>query len=756
MVEISDSKDQKVYIQGWNSGNYVNLVYRDKDGKHVESFKVDWYFCVSEEDYHSVPPAFWDELKKKRLVYRYEVDDRPGYVRIYCQNKPKYKFSTEVNKKEVLLGILEEAGIKPLEADLRNLQKYCIENHVQIAREYKTAYFDIETDDTNREIQIGGSRVVSAGFVDQEGKETWFCEDSERELLQKIADEIRKYDVIVTWNGDKFDVPYLEARFAKKGIQFNFYKEVTHIDLMQLYIPHFRRMSLPSFKLDFISKHFLGVEEGGKYKRGQVIDMFNNDRKSLRRYNLRDCDLLRKLEEKLDVIGSLLSRCLLSGVFLNRATTHELLDMYVLRKTTNVRFPSRSEAYDPDFKYQGGYVVDPIVGLHDNVVILDFKSLYPSIIRTFNVSIDVMRESDDGNCIKSVAGAYFSKARKGIVPKIVDELVSKRDEIKYELPNMDPESVEYKQAYARQYALKTMANSFYGILGYQRSRYFSRKAAESITLGGQFLIKETKKFWENLGFVVVYGDTDSTFVKVEDTSNDVIEEHLKNFHAHVSEVLKEKFNIDKHYIVLENEKMFKRFLLLSKKRYFGHLTDLNKDGTPKTYGRGLDYVKKDTLRYTKRLQKELLVKMTGENPPNVHEALDWLIWQRKKFLHLKPAGEDLAIRTRITKRLDQYSSKGPHVRIAERLKETDPGQFWVGMNIAYIVTDGSTKGKSIEGVSLDDYDGQYDAFYYWNHRIYPALERVLEVSFPRTNWKKWYLKKKCQADKKQSTLENFV
>jgi DNA polymerase I len=996
--------------------------------------------------------------------------------------------------------VLEASNIKALEADLSNLQRFCIDNDVKISHSYKIGYFDVETDDSNKELVIGGSRLVSASFVGNDGSKVFLCHDDEKTLLKMICDEARKWDVVVTWNGDKFDVPFLLARFKMYGIDFNFYKETMHLDLMQLYIQQFRRMSLPSFKLDFISRHFLGNEEGGKIQRGLVITMFNEDRAALEKYNLRDCELLYKLEQKLDVIGSLISRCLLSGVFLNKATTHELLDMFVLRRAKNVRFPSRPEGFDPNFHYEGGYVVDPEVGLHENVIVLDFKcidgnaivptkagfkkakdvivgdivfndkgefpvtavhavkkkeavrikvnsgdelilsrdhrlplvdgtlkqgkdlkvgdrlvvnlqilpntrltkkqrdwcwlmgawfaeghmasgqrstrfprksphritftlgiqenrfaseilrcvksvwknsngslhswsrvnrvrgdprlrdrpekgvrsiminskefyglfsnfrqfelqsalmtiagaslflqsflegdggyvnrtklviacqceakkdrlflvhrllqslgiqsrlhsylsgrgnkawklavpevkkfedivgfyskkrkfeprcpqergkiqkvkflkgnfkmvditvaghpyfvannilshnSLYPSVIRTFNVSPEIIvDENDPCDKIKSPAGIYFKKGEMGIIPKIVDELVVERDKLKYLLPKMDKSSIEYKQVDATQYSLKTMANSFYGILGYQRSRYFLPKAAESITLSGQFAIKATKAYWENLGYKVIYGDTDSVFVEIRDLTDAQIEEKLVGLHEFLRKELQEKFNISKHWLVSEYEKRFVKFLLISKKRYFGLLAE----GKVKEYGRGLELFKKDTLAYAKKLQKELLLKMVSPNTPTAQEAKDWILSQRSQFLRGTPAPafSDLAIITKITKKLEEYLSITPHVRIAKHIQETNPSQYYQGMSIEYVVVDGSTKGKQIAGVPEDEFTGIYDAFYYWNKRIFPCLDRILEVVYPHVQWKQLYLKSKAEADRNQSLMSDYM
>lgn len=180
--------------------------------------------------------------------------------------------------------------------------------------------------------------------------------------------------------------------------------------------------------------------------------------------------------------------------------------------------------------YVGGYVKEPEKGLHEDLVVLDFRSLYPTIIVTHNIDPATL----DCDCctseerVKAPNLDYeFCLNRKGFIPKALEQLVEDRAKLKEEMSEFEEGSREYNSIYNRQWALKIIANSFYGMLGYSRARWYSKECAESVTSFGRHYIKNTIEMAEDEGFDVIYADTDSLLSRVGDKSREEVEAFLK-------------------------------------------------------------------------------------------------------------------------------------------------------------------------------------------------------------------------------------
>jgi DNA polymerase elongation subunit (family B) len=167
------------------------------------------------------------------------------------------------------------------------------------------------------------------------------------------------------------------------------------------------------------------------------------------------------------------------------------------------------------FTYVGGFVKEPIAGLHENIAVLDFRSLYPNIIATFNISPETLNSSCDSEDRHQVPGRdyWFCKEKRGFVSEVIEGLIQKRAKLKEKIERIGKDTVEYRILDNRQFSLKVVANAIYGMFAFAGAKWYCRECAESSAAFGRFFITETIQEAEKKGFTVVYADTDSCFIK---------------------------------------------------------------------------------------------------------------------------------------------------------------------------------------------------------------------------------------------------
>ncbi|MDI6720905.1 MAG: DNA polymerase domain-containing protein, partial [Candidatus Aenigmarchaeota archaeon] len=298
-------------------------------------------------------------------------------------------------------------------------------------------------------------------------------------------------------------------------------------------------------------------------------------------------------------------------------------------------------------RFKGGYVKEPMPGLHDNIAVFDFRSLYPSIIVTFNISPETLNCSC---CSRKVPGLgyHFCMKRKGFVPAVLKEILEKRQAQK-KLMNKaaDPEKSKSEQN-----ALKLVANSTYGIFGSAGSRFYCFECGESAAAYGRFYIQKTIKEAEKF-FTVLYGDTDSLFV-VSDKKKAL--EFLKKINASLPGIME-----------LELQGVYKRGLFVpqrigsytAKKRYA--LIDEKGD----LIVRGLEAVRRDWCDIARKLQHDVLrLVLQKREKEAVKEVRKVVERVRKRQISI----DEIMLRTQLGKNLEEYKATGPHVEVARRLK----------------------------------------------------------------------------------------
>lgn len=570
---------------------------------------------------------------------------------------------------------------------------------------------DIETEDlrgklysiavtTNKQEQVFMVKSKPSDVTPPENI-TW-CE-SEVDALQSFFAWLKEHDpdVIIGWNVVAFDLDFLQWKCKKLGIIFDMGRGKSGDQNAVILAPqqsghmHISRIpgrvvldgitslrgafwSFESFALDYVAEHLLGRKklissDGANDKLAEIRRQYREDPIALAEYNLEDCRLVADIFKKTDMLNFSIQRAKMTGLAIDRqGGSAAAFDNLYLPKL------HREGYVAPDIGSQqnkqsspGGYVMDSQPGLYDNVLVLDFKSLYPSIIRTFKIDplgLAVHTELDDS--IPGFLDAEFSRDRH-ILPKIVTQLWQDRDAAKKE--NDQPLSQ----------AIKIIMNSFYGVLGSSGCRFFNPQLASSITKRGHEIIQTTQIFIEEQGYSVIYGDTDSVFVLLgENHSEEECQTKGKQLQNQLNswwmKHLKDEFEIESN-LEIEFETHYLRFLMPtirgaekgSKKRYAGMI---NKKGENEMVFKGLETVRTDWTPLAREFQKELYDRIFNNLPfeqflKDTHDAL--LNGQ---------LNDKLTYTKRLRRPLESYTSmQPPQVKAARKMK--NPGR-----KIQYVIT----------------------------------------------------------------------
>ncbi|NCC71493.1 DNA polymerase II, partial [bacterium] len=313
----------------------------------------------------------------------------------------------------------------------------------------------------------------------------------------------------------------------------------------------------------------------------------------LAEYNFKDVELTYKIAKKLKLIELMCSRSIITGTpFIKVKSPIAALDIMYLKELHKLGFVANSNYnYNNNNPIEGAFVIEPKRGFYTDIFVLDFKSLYPSIIMTFN--IDPFSINDKGTII-APNGAKFLK-EKAILPKLIEELYELRD-----LAKKENDSI-------KSYTLKITMNSFYGAMASAKSRFHNRDVGGAITSFGRFILNKAKEFAEDKGYDVIYGDTDSVFIKIPNLEHKSMEDKKKQgfelekaFNEYFSLWVESEFCV-KSYLKIEFEKIFSSFFIASKKRYVGY-----DEFSKKIMFTGMEAIRGDWTILAQNFQKELV------------------------------------------------------------------------------------------------------------------------------------------------------
>uniref|UniRef100_A0A673IK38 DNA polymerase n=1 Tax=Sinocyclocheilus rhinocerous TaxID=307959 RepID=A0A673IK38_9TELE len=386
--------------------------------------------------------------------------------------------------------------------------------------------------------------------------------------------------------------------------------------------------------------------------------------------------------------------------------------------------------------YAGGLVLDPKVGFFDKfILLLDFNSLYPSIIQEFNICFTTVErgttnahkktEEDDDE----IPELPDQSLEMGILPKEIRKLVERRRQVKHLMKQADLNPDVYLQYDIRQKALKLTANSMYGCLGFSFSRFYAKPLAALVTHKGREILMHTKEMVQRMNLEVIYGDTDSIMINTNSTN---LEEVFKLGN-------KVKSEVNKLYKLLEIDidGVFKSLLLLKKKKYAALMVEPQGDGkyTTKQELKGLDIVRRDWCDLAKECGNYVIGQILSD------QNRDTIVENIQK--HLIEVGEKVAngsiplnmfeIHKSLTKDPQDYPDKKslPHVHVALWINSQGGKKVKAGDTVSYVICeDGSNLAASQRAYALEQLQKQpglsLDTQYYLSQQVHPVVGRICE------------------------------
>lgn len=368
--------------------------------------------------------------------------------------------------------------------------------------------------------------------------------------------------------------------------------------------------------------------------------------------------------------------------------------------------PKRVEK--PYRPYAGAIVLTPKPGLHENIAVLDFRSMYPNIMVKYNVSPDTYVEPgvkvDPGDVyVSPEVGHRFLKKPDGFYREALKMLLKTRAEVRQRLKGLNPESAEYRVLNARQEAIKVITNAIYGYAGWIGARWYRQPIAEATTAWGRETLRKTIEYARKIGLEIIYGDTDSIFVRYDE---DKVGKLIRYVAEHEG-------------LEIKPDAMYSRILFTeAKKRYAGILTDGRIDIV------GLEAVRGDWCEAARRAQREVvkIILETGSPEEAVKRARDIIAEVKAGKIPLR----ELIIWKAITRPLEEYKVKTPHVEAAKRLTEMG-WEVGLGDKVGFVIVKGVSKlydrVMPYQFVKKED----VDYYYYVENQVIPAVLRVLGV-----------------------------
>lgn len=704
------------------------------------------------------------ELKPLQLR---DFDLRPVHG-LYCQ---QHRQLMALEKR------LRAAGIDVLEADIRPPERYLMERFITAPVRFdgrpdahgtlldaqlkpdpayrpqlRLVSLDIETSERGELYSIAlegcGQRSVymlgpangDAAAVDFD---LHYCDDRAG-LIHCLNQWLARHDpdAIIGWNLVQFDLRLLHEHASRLNVPLCLGRDGASMQLREhgsrshffaqapgrLLIDGIEALrsatwSFPSFSLENVAQQLLGEGKAisTPYQRMDEINrMFAEDKPALAHYNLKDCELVTRIFAHTRLLDFLLERASVTGLAVDRSggSVAAFCHLYIPHMH-RLGYVAPSLGSRPDEASPGGFVMDSRPGLYDSVLVLDYKSLYPSIIRTFLIDpvglVEGLRQPDDAHSVEGFRGGRFSRSAH-CLPAIVERVWQGREAAKRE------------GNAALSQALKIIMNAFYGVLGSSGCRFFDPRLASSITMRGHQIMRQTRALIEARGYDVIYGDTDSTFVWLKGAHDEQAAAHIGR--ALVAEVnhwwrthLRDQMGLDSA-LELQFETHYRRFLMPtirgtdegSKKRYAGLVQGA--DGSEQMIYKGLESVRTDWSPLARQFQQELYGRVFRGQPYRdyVRDTVQGLF-----------AGEHdalLVYRKRLRRPLAEYQRNvPPHVRAARMADEYNarlgrPKQYQNGGWISYVIT---TAGPE----PLENRHAPIDHQHYLSRQLQPVADAIL-------------------------------
>ncbi|GAB6148223.1 DNA-directed DNA polymerase [Stetteria hydrogenophila] len=698
----------------------VDLVERRYFGRPVKALRVETLIPEAVREYRGEVanlPGVREVLEADiRFAMRFLIDKNIYPLRWYRAaveevSAPGYY----VDKAFTVKGEIEEAEEAVMRDPLEGL---------------RIMAFDIEAYNPQRSPDPRRDPVILIGYKVHPGGEAVILEAdgrSDKRLIARFVEAVRKTDpdIIVGYNQNRFDWPYLMERAKIHALRLEVGRRRGATPQPSVYghisVPGRLNVDLYDFADEMHEVKVKSLEEVAEYlgvKRKservilewwQIAEYWDDEKKRpiLKQYTADDVDSTMGLAHRFLPFGAQLSQ--VSGLPLDQVMAASVgfrLEWRLIREAFKAGelVPNRVERREE--KYTGAIVLKPKVGVHENIAVLDFASMYPNIMIKYNVGPDTLvrpgepYDPEEVNVAPEV-GHKFRKSPPGFFRRVLERFLGWRRAIKEEMKKYPKDSPEYRLLDERQKAIKVLANASYGYMGWPAARWYCRECAEAVTAWGRSLITTSIKMAKEMGLDVIYGDTDSLFV---------------TYKPGVVEKLIERIEKELGFEV-KLEKVYRKvFFTEAKKRYVG----LTQDGKIDVVG--FEAVRGDWSELAKETQLKVaeLVLRTG----GVDEAVKYV---RRVIEDLKAGRvpiEKLVIWKTLTKRPEEYEAEAPHA-VAARIMESMGIKVAPGAKIGYVIVKGAGNVSRRARPYFTVKPSEVDVNYYIEKQVIPAALRIL-------------------------------
>lgn len=658
----------------------------------------------------------------KKVNYRVELKYH-NYCWIKCDESSKEKYTIKGEPvKKLFYYKMEEVPLDAYEKDIHSDYRFIIDYHdyfIPITKEEMNIMtYDIETNgsvdviNTPKEITsivylLNGKYeflMINNGnnnFDELKTKEDCKIFDKEKNMIEYFISIFRECNLVTGFNSSGFDIIYLMNRARKleimqetfsplNKIKNNVIEEKDRLDEKNIVIygldvidtmiyakDKFFIYSLdkPSqYNLDYLGNFI--KDKNGKVLGSKVYDsrgpatLWLEDPVKLYEYNIQDVKLCRQIEDYMGIVNYLLSFKQLMSTFNLKWSLYnsKIIDFFILcNYSKQYVFPSKGNNQKEDLK--GAYVKEPIPGIYKNLAVFDYASLYPNIIRNYNLSYETISSNKEDfkdkievydEDIKEYY--YINKEKRGLMSEIVDKIMFMKTDISNQMKTSNDSTLPVKYN-----AIKAVINGIYGVFAYQYFRMYDIRIARCITSIGRTMSRGIADFIDkDINFKTIYQDTDSCFVEIrKDVSYEQAKiefnELLAKANLELNNISKKVYGVENIYLKLEFETLFHRVMQTkAKKKYYGlGYYVKGKDYTElKEYGRGIDIVKKDTPNKLRPLLRELLISIVmSEKDDDIKAAI---IKIKKEIYNMDY--RDLLITKQISRELDEYKVFPQHVK----------------------------------------------------------------------------------------------
>ncbi len=692
----------------------------ESDIKYYENYLYDNGLIVGL--YYSIDN---DVIKK----HEYKVDEN---VEIALKKLIFDSITYDKSSNEELRSYLQEwarllnqpiPSIKRLALDIEVISENDRIPDAQKARNEVIAAALVGSDDLNEVLLLrrkdSSNGSISKSLEDNNVNILFF--DDEKELIRYIFNRILDYPFIITFNGDEFDLPYLynralnlgirkseipivmlrDAAGVKHGVHIDLYRTFTNRSIQIYAFGH----KYSEYTLNAVSEALLNESkikfEGniGDLPLYELANYCYNDARITYRLTTFSNDLLMKLLiaiariakmpiEDLSRLG--VSQWIRSMIYFEHRRRNALIPR---KEELEQKGVASTTAVIKDKKYRGGFVVEPVPGVHFNVVVLDFASLYPSIIKVYNLSYETVRCVHEECKTERIPETdhWVCKKRRGITSLLIGSLRDLRVNYYKQLSkdkSLKPEDKELYSVISQ--ALKVILNASYGVMGADIFPLYFLPAAEATAAIGRYIITSTINKCKELGIQVIYGDTDSLFLK------GATKEQIESIASWARKELGVDLDLDKQY----------RYIALSerKKNYLGVLIDGNVDV------KGLTGKKSHTPQFIRDAFYsviDILSKVhTTEDFEAAREEIRRIVKDYASRLKARKIPlEDLAFNVMVGKAPSDYKKSIPqHIRAAQLLEEHGKREVKAGDIISFVKTTTQPGVKPVELARVDEID----------------------------------------------------